>query len=117
MGSPLENAVSHGARRQTRVIEVPEWGDENGPLLIYVQPWTMSEKGKAFALMQKNGLAGMVDVLQFKATDSEGKLIFQLGDRARLKNDADPDVITRIVEEMTEGLQDDAAGKGPAAKN
>ena len=33
--SAIDNAKKHFAEQDVKVIEVPEWGDENKPLKIY----------------------------------------------------------------------------------
>ena len=39
-GGAIDRAVAHFSAQEVRTIEVPEWGDEDGPLVIYVEPFT-----------------------------------------------------------------------------
>jgi len=42
--SVIDNAKKHFDSLETRIIEVPEWGDdEDSPLKIYCKPITLSE--------------------------------------------------------------------------
>ena len=42
-GGAIERAVAHFSAQEFRAIEVPEWGDDDGPLVIYVEPFTLRE--------------------------------------------------------------------------
>ena len=39
--SAIDRAKAHFKSLQIKAIEVPEWGDENGPLIVYVEPFTL----------------------------------------------------------------------------
>ena len=45
-GGAIDRAVAHFSAQEVRTIEVPEWGDDDGPLLIYVEPFTLREQGR-----------------------------------------------------------------------
>ena len=44
----IEKAKSHFKNQNVNVIEVPEWGEEGSPFLIYSTPFTLAEKDKIF---------------------------------------------------------------------
>lgn len=92
----IERAIEHFKSRETKVIEVPEWGD----LLIYVEPITLKEKQKLYKNSKQDELGVLVDALILKAKDGEGNKLFTLDDKLKLLNSADPDVIARITEQI-----------------
>ena len=75
------------AKRQAarRVIEVPEWGEDDTPLQIYVGPLTCADldklqrKHKDF--LQNMTIAAMVDLVIQKAEDKQGEKLFNLEDK------------------------------------
>ena len=83
-----EHFVSLGTKR----IEVPEW-----KLTIYSTPVTLSEKNKLYRKSRDNDMELLVDVLILKATDAEGKKLFDIDHKPTLLNKADSNVIARIA--------------------
>ena len=83
-----EHFVSLGTKR----IEVPEW-----KLTIYATPVTLSEKNKLYRKSRDNDMELLVDVLILKATDAEGKKLFDIDHKPTLLNKADSNVIARIA--------------------
>ena len=99
----LDNVVGHFERTGTKVIEVPEWGDDNGPLMIYATAFTMDEQRR---LRSKNkgdldDPSVLVDLLILKALDSEGNKLFDLADKPTLMRKADANVLARVATEVT----------------
>jgi len=99
----IDQLTGHFSRQQVRVIEVPEWPDADGkPLLIYVQPFTLAEKAK-LASHAENGSS--VELLAYtlilKARNGEGEKLFTLEHKHKLMHSVDPDVLARVVREMS----------------
>mgnify|MGYP001319934988 CR=1 FL=1 len=46
----------------------------------------------------------LIETLIVRAKDSEGKSIFQPGERQIIKHEVDPEVLTRVVTEMNSGM-------------
>jgi hypothetical protein len=82
----------HFASLGTKTIEVPEW-----KLTIYATPVTLSEKNKLYRKSRDNDMELLVDVLILKATDAEGKKLFDIDHKPTLLNKADSNVIARIA--------------------
>ena len=82
----------HFASLGTKTIEVPEW-----KLTIYATPVTLSEKNKLHRKSRDNDMELLVDVLILKATDAEGKKLFDIDHKPTLLNKADSNVIARIA--------------------
>lgn len=96
----IEKAKAHFKDKTVNVIEVPEWGDEGKPFLIYSTPFTLAEKDKIFKGSQESSLKVLVDCLILKAKDEKGDPLFTLEHKRDLLNSVDPDVIVRIANEM-----------------
>ena len=96
----IEKAKAHFKDKTVNVIEVPEWGDDGKPFLIYSTPFTLAEKDKIFKGSQESSLKVLVDCLILKAKDQKGDPLFTLEHKRDLLNSVDPDVIVRIANEM-----------------
>jgi len=96
----IEKAKSHFKNKNVNVIEVPEWGEEGKPFLIYSTPFTLAEKDKIFKGSQESSLKVLVDCLILKSKDEKGDSLFTLEHKRDLLNSVDPDVIVRIANEM-----------------
>lgn len=92
------------ARRQNtrRVIEVPEWGDDEA-LQIYAGALTCSDvdklqrKHKDF--LQSMSIAAMVDLIILKAEDKSGEKLFTLEDKPHLMREP-IGVISKVAADM-----------------
>ena len=82
----------HFASLGTKTIEVPEW-----KITIYATPVTLSEKNKLYRKSRDNDMELLVDILILKATDAEGKKLFDIDHKPTLLNKADSNVIARIA--------------------
>lgn len=98
----IEKAKSHFKNQNVNVIEVPEWGEDGKPFLIYSTPFTLAEKDKIFKGSQESSLKVLVDCLILKAKDEKGDPIFTLEHKRDLLNSVDPNVIVRIANQMIE---------------
>tara|TARA_R110002126_G_scaffold25490_1_gene87079 strand:- start:8026 stop:8346 length:321 start_codon:yes stop_codon:yes gene_type:complete len=94
--SILDKAISHFEAKGIRQIEVEEWG-----IVIHCSPFTMNEKRKLLRVAKDDDLEFLVRALIMKAKDKAGDALFDLADKVSLMNKVDPDVITRIVTEIT----------------
>jgi len=95
--SHFKEALSSGLKS----IEVPEW-----ETTIYYRPaFTLAEQAKVLEFHNKGQLVdALIETLIVRAKDSEGKSIFQAGERIIIKHEVDPDVLTRVVTEMNTGV-------------
>lgn len=98
----LDNAKRHfSQRRELRgPIEVPEWGDEGNPLLVYYQIPNMALKNEMAQALAGDNLEGIVTVLILMAMDADGKHLFSKAQKPELMRNVDPAVIERITREM-----------------
>jgi hypothetical protein len=98
--SAIDNAKKHFAEQDVKVIEVPEWGDENKPLKIYSKPLTLAETSKLYKMSREDDLTMMAYVLIYKALDENGDKLFDLADKNALLNQVDREVLMRVAQEI-----------------
>lgn len=103
---PIERIKQHWADRITEVrqIAVPEWGDDDGPLLIFVKPTNLAQRGKLFKLANNDSLDAVAETLILRARKEDGTSIFAPADREALMTSCDPDVLTRVASEINSDI-------------
>jgi hypothetical protein len=92
----LDNAKAHFDKLETRSIEVPEWD-----AVIYSTPFTMGQKKSLWKFAKDDDFEFMVRTLILKALDKEGNKMFDISNKVELMNSVSPDVITRVVGEIS----------------
>lgn len=95
--SILDNAKQHFSEKEVKHIEVPEWGDENGPLIIYAEPLTLQDKQKIYKKAKEGELISLAYVLIWFAKDKDGEKLFTIEDKRTLLNAVDPNVLARAA--------------------
>ena len=98
--SAIDNAKKHFAEQDVKVIEVPEWGEDNEPLKIYSKPLTLAETSKLYKMSKEDDLTMMAYVLIYKALNSDGDKLFDLADKNALLNNVDREVLMRVAQEI-----------------
>ena len=98
--SAIDNAKKHFAEQDVKVIEVPEWGDENKPLKIYSKPLTLAETSKLYKMSKDDDLTMMAYVLIYKALDENGDKLFDLSDKRALLNDVDQQILVDVATQI-----------------
>ena len=98
--SAIDNAKAHFRDQGQRRIEVPEWGDERGPLVVYAEPLTLAERRRLFQRNKGDDVGLSVDLLIVKARDADGKPLFSLDDKQALLNGVDPAVVARVAADI-----------------
>ena len=94
--SVLDKAKAHFDSIETKVIEVEEWD-----CTIYATPFTMGEKKKLWKHAKEDDIEFMVRTLLLKALDKDGEKMFDLADKITLMNHVDPNVIVRVVGDIS----------------
>lgn len=97
----IDRARAHYASHGTQSIDVPEWGDESGPLMVYWTPITLAERQK-IANRAKDGQTqdAMAYAVIIKARDGKGDLLFTLDDKHALIHGVDATVVDRLAAAM-----------------
>lgn len=100
--SAIDRAKAHFKSLQIKTIEVPEWGDENGPLIVYVEPFTLKDKARLQAVTRLGNSEAdtLVELLVMKCLDKEGGKIFTIEDKPVLRNMVDASILERVSTEI-----------------
>jgi len=102
----IDRILAHYAAQPVRRIEVPEWGEGDEPLEIYVRPWTIEQMSRVVTPGAPSDLAANVNAIIEKAEDAEGKKIFGKEHKIKLLKFADANVINRVAAELfAEGVE------------
>ena len=96
----IERAKEHFAQQDVKVIEVPEWGDENESLKIYSKPLTLAETSKLYKMSKDDDLTMMAYVLIYKALDENGEKLFDLSDKRALLNDVGQQILVDVATQI-----------------
>jgi len=96
----IENAKKHFAEQDVKLIEVPEWGEEDKPLKIYSKPLTLAETSKLYKMSKDDDLTMMAYVLIYKALDENGDKLFDLQDKNALLNNVDREVLIDVAQKI-----------------
>lgn len=100
----LDRAVAHFKGLPTECIEVPEWGDENGPAKLYYTIPTLADVERAQRVSKGNFSEMAVRLIVMKAQDESGSPLFQQGDHLKLMKQCDPAIVSRISAEISKHL-------------
>ncbi|MGC0371838.1 MAG: hypothetical protein DGJ47_000539 [Rickettsiaceae bacterium] len=95
--SVMQRVKSHFDSKEMKIIEVPEWGDDNQPLYIYASPLTLAQKNRLYKMAKDDDLGLMVETLIMKAKDESGNNLFNRADKPDLMRSCDPDVLIRVA--------------------
>ena len=98
----IDQAKAHFKTLKTKTIEVAEWGDENGPLVIYVEPFTLKDKAKLQAVTKVTGseIDALVELIVMKSLDKNGDKLFTIEDKHALRNAVDSRILEKISSEI-----------------
>ncbi len=100
MTNVIERAKAHFAQEGPKEIEVPEWGDENGPLIIYSSPMTLQDRDVCLEQAGGPNLKFHLYAIIRKAKDADGNPIFTKADKSDLLYKVDPSVLIRVGAEI-----------------
>jgi hypothetical protein len=89
---------------EPRRVEVPELGDESGPLVVYMHPLTLADRSKVLPLVAKNDLSAIVKAILLSARDEDGGRVFDLEDEKAMLRSRDTGWILRMSNEIAGDL-------------
>ncbi len=92
-------------------VEVPEWGEDGKPLVVYYRRATLRQISDAAKLANGDQFLINARLVAAKALDVNGKPLFRQIDAAFLMDSADPTVIGRIANAMSGSVSGDEAEK------
>ena len=92
MGSLIDAAVAHFSNQEVRSMEVPEWG-----VKIFAKNLSLSDKAKWLARSKDDTTDYMVYAVIYGAVDEKGEPLFDVGDKPKLRNSVDPEVLSTVA--------------------
>jgi len=91
MAGLIDEAVAHFSNREVRSIEVPEWN-----VKLYAKKLTLDDKSRWAKRADGDATDYLVYACIFGLQDHEGKEVFGLEDKVKLKKSVDPEIVTRL---------------------
>lgn len=88
----IDTAVSHFSKKAIRELHVPEW-----EATLYSKNLSLDDKAKWLARSDGDNFDFLVYAVIYGVTDAEGNSVFDIGDKVKLRNKVDPDIVTRIA--------------------
>lgn len=107
----IDRIRAHFDAKETKIIEVPEWGDGEHPLYIYCSPLTLAQKNRLYKMAKEDDLSLTVEALIMKAKDAEGNCLFSRADKPDLMRNCDPDILIRVATSIMESTDIELAEK------
>lgn len=99
----LANAKRHlkEGKSDLQHLEVPEWGDDTGPAVIYYYPvMSCAEKSQVLTAHDKDPIDALVMTLILRARNEQGEKLFRPVQRQELRRSMDSNVLARVVEHI-----------------
>jgi hypothetical protein len=107
----IDNVVAHFDSQEIVKIEVPEWGDDDGPLEIYAKPLTLQESKRLYKMSSNSDMEVMVYAIINKSLDADGNKLFTVADKDKLMNHADVGVVVKVASDILGSLSPEQAEK------
>jgi len=111
MANVIDNVKAHFDSQEVKILDVVEWGDESGPLKIYVKPLTLAESKRLYKMASNSDLEVMVNAIILKALDKDGKQLFTIADKQDFMHKADVGVISTVAADILGSLSNEEAEK------
>lgn len=108
----IDTVIGHYSSKGRLVVEVPEWQSEDLPDgKVYYTPFTLAERNKLLPELKKESLDFVVGCIVMKAEDVEGKKLFGIEDKPKLKRFCEYAILDRVANQMLNGVSEDDLGE------
>ncbi len=106
MSKIMESAKAHFREKLAgglESIDVPEWSVDDAPAKVYFKPALNFQAQERIIKLSEEGkkAEAVVQALIERALDEDGNRMFKQVNRLELMKSVDPDVIARVVSEMS----------------
>ena len=92
MSKLIDLAVSHFSNREVRTLDMPEWETK-----LYAKNLTLNDKAKWLSRADSDTTDYLCYSVIFGVTDEKGDALFDIADKTRLRNNVDPELVSRIA--------------------
>jgi hypothetical protein len=99
--SIIGRATDHYKQKPLKRIEVEEWGDDEGPLVVFAEPFTLRDQAKISTITKNQPESEVLaELLIMKLIDEDGNKIFSIEDKQLLRTQVDAQVVARIATQI-----------------
>lgn len=103
MRKPIEAAQAHFDALGRQHMDVPEWGTDGHPLVVYWSPLTIADRRRIFKGDNASDERVVIDVVVQKAEDEKGvKLFDSVTDEPLLMGKVDSSILRRLAAKILE---------------
>ena len=92
MSKLIDVAVSHFSNKEIRELYVPEWG-----VTLYSKNLSLYDKARWMRRSDDDTTNYLVYAVIYGVTDEKGEAVFDVGDKVKLRNHVDPEVLSRVA--------------------
>jgi len=92
MSKLIDVAISHFSNKEIRELHVPEW-----ETTVYSKNLTLDDKARFLKRAGDDTTDYLTYSVIFGVTDKAGEPVFDVGDKVKLRNHVDPEVLSRIA--------------------
>lgn len=92
MSKLIDVAVSHFSNKEIRSLYVPEWD-----VTLYSKNLSLDDKSKWIRRAENDATDYMVYAVIYGCTDEKGENVFDIGDKVKLRNHVDPEVLSQVA--------------------
>lgn len=99
MNAVISKAKEHFTLQATQSVDVPEWGVNGRPLIVYFKPLSIGQRRKIWrneAGEPVDGTLAVVRAVMFQALDANGKRLFSDMDEHALTYEVDSEVVSSL---------------------
>jgi hypothetical protein len=106
MSKLIDNAVAHFSSKAVRELRVDEWD-----VTLYSKSLSLEDKAKWLKRSDGDTTDYLVYAVIFGVTDKDGEPVFDIGDKQKLRQKVDPEILSKItnfvlhIEEDEEGRE------------
>ena len=92
MGSLIDKAVAHFSNRAIRTLEVPEW-----EVTVYAKNLSLNDKSEWLTKAEGDSTKYLCYAIIYGLTSENGEKLFDIGDLHKLRNNVDPDIVSKLA--------------------
>jgi hypothetical protein len=92
MGKLIDSAVAHFNSKEVRELRVDEWD-----CTLYSKNLSLAEKSKWLKRADGDGTDYLVYAVIYGVTDEAGESVFDIGDKNKLREHVDPEVLSKVA--------------------
>ena len=92
MSKIINNAIAHFSGKEIREFRVDEWDTT-----LYSKNLSLEDKAKWLSRADGDTTDYLVYAVIFGVTDKEGEPVFDVGDKVKLRQKVDPNILSKVA--------------------